>query len=1069
MIQNEPPHSLTGKITLLIFVSFFISGFTGLVYEILWTRLIVRIVGASPLAVSIILTIFMGGIGLGSFLASKTIRLVQKHHQHLRIYALLELAIGILGFLLPFLMDLSKPLFSLLYNGLYDQHLIYNLLLLLGCGLLFILPTIFMGATLPFLSRFYVMSLSHLGTRLGFLYGLNTLGAAVGSVMAGFWFIYSFGVEGTMLLAVILNMIIGASCLIAASRPGIIQKKSFLKEPELLKKTESSTQISEDLNQSDYIVKGALILIVISGFCSMSYEVIWTRLLELIIGPTIYSLTIVLAAFITGLALGSMIFGRLVDRFGKAIWLLIFTQLAAAMLSLWVSQIMGSSQMFFAKLIFQFQDNFVLLSILKAGIVFLLMLAPTLCLGAAYPLVTKIYSNSTRHIGQSIGYVYAVNTIGALAGSFFAGFFLIPWFGKELSLSLLSGLMLMAPTTMIVLLLRKGKISRRRATYGVGFASLVLIMSSVLPEWDREAFAFGKYHRFEGYSHILEKTGWFASFWQGDQLPKYNINSEMVYSGDGTAGFTAVIKNVNLLGYNEYSLSNSGKPDASSHGDMATQTMAAHVPLLVHPDARDVMVLGLASGITAGEALHYPIETLDILEISKEVVESSDYFLPWNNRVLEDDRTELILQDGRAHLEITERNYDVIISEPSNPWMAGLANLFSQNFYQLIRGHLNQGGVLAQWLHSYQMDWATFQLMIRTFHSVFPNSILIHVTPGTGDYLLIGFQDEDQQFNQNLADRLQYIQSSKNVKLPDSNVLSKLIVSDDLYPLVGTGPIHTDDRPLLEYTAPRKMYTSDPLIQKNILSLRTLDSSTEKMRDAISDIDGQLSFLEYLLSVNERNIGSIDLTTATPEQFKRYSRLMIDYSSKYDLADYSILEDYPELAQKCLLAKAETIQRNIDNIPNKSAAYIYIADIYNQTDRQAERIRSLKEASRIAPNHPQIRNDLGVAFMDSGMLNAAANVFSTAILLNPNQAESHLNLGKSLLKMGLLSESETELLRSKALDPKSHESYFYLASLYFKGGQFQSAIKNYDRAIELGFGGDQDFIKDLQVHRQGSK
>ena len=182
---------------------------------------------------------------------------------------------------------------------------------------------------------------------------------------------------------------------------------------------------------------------------------------------------------------------------------------------------------------------------------------------------------------------------------------------------------------------------------------------------------------------------------------------------------------VNPIGRANYTLLNSGKTDASSHGDRLTQALSAHIPLLFHPDPEKVMVLGLASGMTAGEALLYPVKQLDVLEINDQAVKAAEFFNPWNNNCLTNPRTRIIVQDGRNHLELTNEKYDVIISEPSNPWMAGLANLFTLDYFKTVKGRLNENGIFVQWIHSYDMDWATFAMVGRTFAEVFPDGLLM--------------------------------------------------------------------------------------------------------------------------------------------------------------------------------------------------------------------------------------------------------------------------------------------------------------------------------------------------------
>ncbi len=355
---------------------FFISGLTGLIYEILWTRLIEKIIGGAPFAVSIVLTVFMGGLGLGSYVASRTIDKIKEPHKLVKLYGILELIIGAYGLVLPLLLIIFRPIYTILFNHLFHYFICYNLITFLGCSMLLLLPATCMGATLPVLSRFYVTRFSHIGSHLGRLYGINTIGAAAGSLICGFWIINFWGVWGALIFAVILNVIIGVFSILISS---ILRKKYPGQEAITTEKTKSmfiprriTTENGQaNSNELESIYRsGALIIFAVSGFCAMAYEVIWIRLLGLIVGPTTYSFTVVLVTFITGLAIGSLFFGWLADRIKPAFSLLIFTQLLAALFALWISQIMGNSQIFFAKLISHFQSNFAYLTVFKSIILF---------------------------------------------------------------------------------------------------------------------------------------------------------------------------------------------------------------------------------------------------------------------------------------------------------------------------------------------------------------------------------------------------------------------------------------------------------------------------------------------------------------------------------------------------------------------------------------------------------------------------------------------------------------------------------------------------------------------------
>jgi len=1012
--------------------------------------MIVKIIGGAPFAVSIILTVFMGGLGLGSYLAGRFIDRIRAPIKLVRIYGLLELTVAAYGLVLPLLLKAFTPLYAILYNQLFAHFMAYSFLSFVGCAVLLLIPVVCMGATLPIICRFYVTSLSHLGTHAGRLYGLNTIGASVGALLGGFWLINLLGVWGTLILAVLVNAIIGFCCIMAGYKAKSLRESGVVTLFDREKSHRIHTPEEAATPQSPAAEIGALAIFAVSGFCAMAYEVMWTKLLGLIVGPTTYSFTIVLVTFIIGLALGSMIFGWLADRTGRTIWLLIFTQLAAALSVLGISQLLGNSQFFFAKVIFHFQDRFALLSLVKAVILFAFMILPTLCLGATFPLVGKITTRSVFRVGKSIGFAYAINTIGALSGSFCAGFVLIPLIGKENGLSLVIGLQLLTSLIVAGIVLFRGKKAAWKPAPLAATVLAGLVLCLHFPEWNHSLLARGKYHRFEKIAQDVRTSGWLESLLKGPEILARFEQGKLVYYGDGVGGFTTVLKYTSPLGNADYVLLNSGKADASSKGDMKTQTLSAHLPMLFHRDPRTVMVLGLASGITAGEVLHYPVERLDIVDINDQVVKASDFFIPWNNNVLSDPKTNLIIQDGRAHLTLTDRKYDAIISEPSNPWMAGLAALFTREFFALAKDRLNDDGVFVQWVHSYQMDWPTFALVGRTFARVFPNSLLAVTTPsGTGtDYLLVGFKGRGRMRLDNAQRNISYARKSKNASLSDPELLYRLIVSEDLQGLFGQGPVNTDNRPRLEFAAPRLVYYDDPVITRKILFEKRLDRETEDIvRKVTSDIDAQIDFAAFALSVHEPFQSMVDLTKASSSQKARLDALVEAYCANNAL-DASVLGD-ETLMRKCRLAQIETLQAKMDRLPQQAQSYAYLGSLYNDLGVLDRAIAGFSKSLEIEPDNALAHNSLGAALGRQGRIENAVAQFKEALRINPNYAEAKNNLGYTLMQLGELEKAVAQFKEALQLDPSLAPAQKNLASALARLGRLDESEREYQKALRM--------------------
>ncbi|MBW8001614.1 MAG: tetratricopeptide repeat protein [Planctomycetes bacterium] len=986
-MNQKAENKSSAKVMTLILVCFFFSGMTGLIYEILWTRMIVKVIGGAPFAVSIILTVFMAGLGLGSYIASRKIDKIKHQLKLVRIYGILEIAIGAYCLVLPLMLKAFEPLYAIMYNRLFEHFMLYNLLTFVGCSLLLIIPVICMGATLPILCRFYVTRLSHLASHAGRLYGLNTIGAAFGSLLCGFWLIANLGMTGTLIFAVLANVLIGLICIIASYK---MTAPPIIKDEQKTNDTSPDTDTAKTFN-SEAIA--ALIIFAISGFCAMSYEVIWAKLLGLIIGPTTYSFTIVLVTFITCLAMGSMFFGWLGDRVKKPIWLLLYTQIAAAIFALLISQLLGNSQFFFAKLIYHNQNSFAVLNILKALILFTFMLPPTICLGATFPLVGKICTRSLQKVGRTIGFAYAINTIGAVLGSFCAGFILVPFIGKENGLRIVFAIQIVTSLLVAcwILIIKKQK--------GLKWATIVipalagLILCAYFPNWNRKALSMGRYHRFKAIQDQVKETGWLKALYKGSDILAKEKIGKIVYYGDGIAGFTAVTRTENLLGHQFYTMLNSGKPDASSSLDMPTQTLLAHFPMLFHKNPKTVMVLGHASGITSGETLCYPIERLDVLEISREVVKASEFFEPWNRNVLANPKTNLIIQDGRAHLKLTNREYDVIISEPSNPWMAGLATLFTEDFFKLAKNKLKPDGIFCQWLHSYQMDWNTFALIGRTVASVFENNLLVSL--GHEDYLLIGFKNK-KGLDINVArQNLKFVKNSTNIVLPSPDIFYRFIGTEDLKALFGPGKLNTDNNPLLEFDAPKKMHTKDPAIRQKVDSIRVLKPRTQRIIKAISeDIDNQIDFAEFAFSVHYPFANMVDLSEATQEQKDRFFAIIENYCRENTI-DYSIIPD-EKLKRKCRLIHIKAMEKRIDVVPDKVIMYHAIADLYRENKNFAKAESYYHKALELNPKIAALHNNMAITYHYQGKIQKAIEHYNEALRIDPDLPGARNNLNQAM-------------------------------------------------------------------------
>ncbi|MCG8642766.1 MAG: fused MFS/spermidine synthase [Desulfobacterales bacterium] len=994
---------------------FFLSGMAGLVYEVLWVKLFDKVIGSAPFAVASVLTVFMAGLAGGSYIASRKVDRVRQPGDLLVAYGILECAIGLYALVLPFLVKGVKPLYLLLYNQIFHQFWLYNLISFAVCFILLVIPAALMGATVPILMKFYVRRMDRLGQRAGRLYGINTAGAALGVILAGFFLVQRFGVWGTIFIVAAVNLGVGLIS-IYLGRLKRFQVSESGQPPAAVPSRDAGTAALGSLPKGIY---PALILFAVSGFSAMGYQVIWSRLIGLLIAPTTYSFSLVVATFIVGLALGNFCFGWLADRSARTYQLLIATQIAAAILALGVSQFLGNSQLFFAKFIFSWKGEFGQMMVLQFVLLFLILLGPTIFLGAAFPLVSKLYTTSLQHVGRSIGVAYTINTVGAILGSFTAGFILIPFLGKENGLSFIVALQLGAG------FLAWGAMLFRSSNPFRQFFPLVIVLVVALagvirfPDWNRQVLSYGRYQNLDQMALTLRDTTWWEAFSRGARiLQEKEKGREVVFYGDGIGGFTTVERQRDFIGNDVYTLLNSGKPDATSHGDAATQAILAHAPLLFHPDAKKVMVLGAGSGMTAGEALLYPIDELDVLEINEQVVEASRFFTPWNNDYLNDPRTRVIVQDGRNHLSLWDGRYDVVISEPSNPWMAGMANLYTKEFFQTVESKLNSGGIFIQWVNVARMDWQTMAMIGRTFSEVFEKNCLMLSPIGASDYFFIGFKEGDGLSLANAQANLDHVKNSAVMTLRDARLMYYLIVSENIGKMFSDGQLHTDNWPRLEFLAPKNVFKNPAALVDLVIERREVSPVTDEIVQTAGDMDMMLKYIEFTASLYPNRLTPFDVSLADQTQLETYYRIIEDYCGKIVVDDYTQFAD-DRSREICSQIQLEKMADVLPHTDQKADVYKKMGIVLARRGEFDKSIQTFRKSLALDAEDPTTHFNLALVFAMNGELEAGRKKLIEAIVQNPFYVDSYVLLAKIDLRQGNPSEAKRHL--RKALEIEEHQ------------------------------------------------
>jgi spermidine synthase len=764
---------------------FAVSGATGLIYEVLWTRALGLVFGHTVFAITTVLAAFMLGLSLGSALFA---RWAHRVGSPLRLYAALEAGIALSALAVPPLIAAVAPLTRGLVAG--EASTLIVSLSQFGLVLPILLPpTVLMGGTLPVLVQLTGEGTEGLGSRAGSLYAANTLGAVAGVAAAGFVLLPAFGNRGTGRLAVAANLTVAAmACLLS---------RGVGPAPADLRAHPEAVPPGEKLGHP-IVRRVALASVAISGAIAMACEAAWVRALSLVIGSSTYAFTAMLLAYLLGIGLGSAAYAARAPR--PSLRLLSGIQLGAAgggALALLAFRRMPDLFL----LGFAISDSPGAVQALQVGLCILTLLPTTLALGATFPCAVALASRRQEQAAGAVGRPYALNTLGAILGTLLAGFVTIPALGAEGTLRAAVA----SSAALAVFLLAwdqwvpgadqarelSGALPRRR-TAAAAMAGAVAVATIAIPAWDRRVLTSGV--AIYGNTYLDTPGG----------LPAVLAGERLLYYRDGLSATVSVHANSRgrFLRIN-------GKTDAST-GDMPTQLMAGHLPLLLHPAPQDVFVLGLASGATAGAVLQHPVRRLDVVEIEPAMVEAAAFFAPENREALRDPRLRLHIADARQFLLATPRQYDVIVAEPSNPWIGGIATLFTKEFFTLARSRLRPGGIMLQWVHGYALAPEDMRMVVRTFREVFPFATLWG--PTGADYLLVG---TGRPLELDLASLGKRVAGSPTLRqelegigfrAPEALLADFLLDEKDLARYAGVGPLNADDRLPLEFSAPLSLY-----------------------------------------------------------------------------------------------------------------------------------------------------------------------------------------------------------------------------------------------------------------------
>ena len=670
----------------LILSLFFVSGISGLMYEVVWVRMYSRIIGSTNYAISIVLAAFMGGLALGSILFG---RISDRKKNKLDLFAYLELSVG----LIACVVTLVLPLFGPFYKNIYLlSHGATGLAFFIRVSLLFLcilIPATFMGGTLPVLISYLSEKYKTFGKDLSLLYGINTLGAVFGVLISGYITLGALGERKTVFIGIVLNLAVAAAALVLSA----VEKKKARKQASEF--DISAEPLTEPLSSySSSIRMTILASLFFSGMTALAYEVIWSRQLILYLKTSIYAFSAMLATFLTGIALGSIFVTRLVKKIRHPLFCFGIVEILIGTLSI------------ISIYTFNFIDGLRILRLfggIPAAVVIVMPL--TFLFGAAFPIASLAYTKNTGKAGSSVGALYSSNTLGNIIGSLLGGFFLIPFIGSSRAIIVL-GLANMLIGIMLVLL-DKHKEQKIKIKVML-FLPIALLLALGL----------------KGTDPFLDLIADRISRSAEIQKKSYKI----FFNKEGVQGTTTSFE----IGKNKFLWIN-----GIGMTCLCTDTkIMAHLPVMLSPDPKEMLIIAFGMGTTPRSATLYQDLNVTTVEILPEVYECFRFYHPDAEQVLKRKNLHTIVGDGRNYLFLSDKKYDIISMDPAPPiWSQGTVNLYSREFFALCKQHLTPQGMMCLWFPGDATE-DEVKAVLHSFYDVFPHTQVWTGIRGWGFYFV---------------------------------------------------------------------------------------------------------------------------------------------------------------------------------------------------------------------------------------------------------------------------------------------------------------------------------------------
>lgn len=781
-------------LTVFLYIIIFVTGAAGLIYQVTWQKYLTRLMGSDSIATAIILGAFLGGLSFGYYLCGKFSTRVRNHF---KAYALME---GIIGIWCLFFPDIFKTVESFSQYWSFSPPLMIMIQGIFCSAILMGIPTICMGSTIPFLTRGLSESVEEATHIHAGVYAVNTAGAFVGTLLAGFFLIPRYGLPLTVTGTAFLNL---GACL-------FFYVLSESRETPGTARSEADTaQLTTDSRQSARYSPLTLYAIAfLSGFYVMTLENVLIRIVNFSLGSSSYSFSLIVSVFILSIAAGSYVVGRLKDipRY------MLFANQLLITLSLLLIYLSLDTWPYYAHLIrAAFPSDITAFSAYYCNVFAVLTLTlviPVGLMGATVPITFHEIKRDLENVGKHSGILFSLNTIGNLTGSLMGGIFLYYFLnhaGVFLSAVLLAGFS--------TCLAGWGNLSegKQYVLPASVMTFLIVILLIFTPFYKESHFMVGTFLQKGFLSYSQDGPDTFFKEW--------NRNRDLKFYKDGPTATVAVTEHPYPPGSpraeKSLSIIVNGKSDSSTIGDSYLLRLLTHIPALLSEKRENAMVIGLGTGVTAGELTLYPdVECIDVAEISPAVVEALPYFRKFTNNLHTHPRVHIHIGDAFRILGRSSKKWDIILSEPSNPWVTGVDLLFTREFYKLANEHLTRNGILAQWIHTYFANISMLGMIVNTVRQEFPYSRMFLAAPG--DMILLAskkpFSLRDIERAEELLKRNEKVRTSLgNIRLAsaESMLIREIWPPSYISDMFSEFEIQTMDHPRLHYMAGKIFFTGD--------------------------------------------------------------------------------------------------------------------------------------------------------------------------------------------------------------------------------------------------------------------